>query len=127
MFSKLTEKVKFDEKGLVAAIAQDAQSGLVLMVGYMNQESLGLTLKTGLMTYWSRSREELWVKGKGKSGHFQHVKEFRIDCDGDALLFQVEQVGGACHTGYKSCFYRVQDDGTFVEDGDKIFDPESVY
>ncbi|MDP6124655.1 MAG: phosphoribosyl-AMP cyclohydrolase [Candidatus Latescibacteria bacterium] len=127
MFEDITGKVKFDDKGLIAAISQDVDTGLVLMVGYMNEESLGLTLDTGLMTYWSRSRQELWVKGKGKSGHFQHVKEFRIDCDGDALLFQVEQVGGACHTGYRSCFYRLQQDGSFVEDGEKIFDPDSVH
>jgi phosphoribosyl-AMP cyclohydrolase len=78
------------------------------------------------MVYWSRSRQEKWVKGQ-TSGHVQTVEEVRVDCDGDTLLFKVQQEGGACHTGYRSCFYRRADDGTLVADGDKAFDPDAVY
>jgi len=120
------EGVTFDRQGLVLAIAQDWKTGEVLMVAYMNAESLQKTLETGLMTYWSRRRQELWVKGDG-SGHLQYVKEFRIDCDGDALLFRVEQKGGACHTGYRSCFYRRWEKGTWIVDQEKVFDPADVY
>lgn len=112
-------EIKFDEKGLVPAIAQDYKSGEVLMVAYMNRESLERTLESGRMTYWSRRRGELWLKGE-ESGNFQYVKEFRIDCDGDALLFKVQQEGGAaCHDGYRSCFYRRYDGGQWVVDGEK--------
>lgn len=96
--------VRFDEKGLVPAIAQDAASGTVLMLAYMNRESLEQTLRTRLATYFSRSRQELWVKG-ATSGHYQHVREVRYDCDGDAILLKVDQVGAACHTGHYSCFF----------------------
>ena len=95
------DAIKFDEKGLVPAIAQDAQTGTVLMLAYMNRESLTLTLRTKLATYFSRSRQELWVKG----GHYQHVREVRYDCDGDAILLKVDQQGAACHTGNYSCFF----------------------
>ena len=98
--------VKYDRDGLVAAIAQDAATGAVLMLAYMNADTLRQTLATGVMTYWSRSRQEVWVKG-ATSGHTQNVRSARIDCDGDALLFAVEQVGGvACHTGAPTCFFR---------------------
>ena len=96
--------VRFDEKGLVPAIAQDAASGTVLMLAYMNRESLEQTLRTRLATYFSRSRQELWVKG-ATSGHYQHVREVRYDCDGDAILLKVDQVDAACHTGRYSCFF----------------------
>ena len=96
--------VRFDEKGLVPAIAQDAATGTVLMLAYMNRESLELTLRTRKATYFSRSRQKLWVKGE-TSGHFQHVREVRYDCDGDAILLKVNQVGAACHTGHYSCFF----------------------
>ena len=122
----MIDSVKFDANGLVTAIAQDADNGQVLMLAYMNAESLRRTLETGIMTYWSRSRKKLWLKGES-SGHTQQVVEARIDCDGDALLFRVRQEGGACHTGYRSCFYRKLEGAELVVDGEKIFDPEAVY
>ena len=97
-------KIKFDEKGLVPAIAQDAKTGQVLMLAYMNAESLQMTLDSGYATYFSRSRQQLWRKGE-TSGHTQRVLEMRYDCDGDALLLTVEQEGPACHTGEISCFH----------------------
>ncbi len=107
----LLDAVKWNEQGLVAAIAQDSVSKEVLMMAWMNRESLALTLSTGDAHYWSRSRNKLWHKGE-ESGHFQRVKELRIDCDGDALLMLVEQVGGvACHTGRRRCFFRLREDG----------------
>jgi phosphoribosyl-AMP cyclohydrolase len=115
--------VRFDDRGLVPAIAQDAETGEVLMQAYMNAESLKRTIASGTMTYWSRSRQELWVKG-ATSGHVQKVREFRMDCDGDALLFKVDQTGGACHTGYRSCFYRRYASGGWEVDGERVFDPD---
>ncbi len=112
-------EVKFDKNGLVPAIAQDVDGGQVLMQAYMNEASLRRTLETGQMTYWSRSRQAFWVKG-ATSGHTQQMEEFRIDCDGDALLFKVRQRGGACHAGFRSCFYRRYEDGAWVEDGERI-------
>ena len=103
----LTDAVKFDDKGLVTAIAQDAASGQVLMVAYMNRETLAETLEKGVMVYWSRSRQERWLKGE-TSGHVQTVREAYLDCDGDALLFKIDQKGGACHKGYVSCFFRAR-------------------
>ncbi|HUO92538.1 MAG TPA: phosphoribosyl-AMP cyclohydrolase [Rhizomicrobium sp.] len=97
--------VSFDADGLVAAIAQDHRTNEILMLAWMNREALRLTLDTGDVTYWSRSRQELWRKG-ATSGHTQKLVEAYIDCDGDALLFKVEQTGAACHTGNRSCFYR---------------------
>ncbi|BDU51465.1 bifunctional phosphoribosyl-AMP cyclohydrolase/phosphoribosyl-ATP diphosphatase HisIE [Haliovirga abyssi] len=100
------EELKFDEKGLIPTIVQDYKDNEVLMMAYMNKESLKLTLETGKATYFSRSRQKLWVKGE-TSGHIQNVKEMFYDCDGDTLLIKVEQVGNvACHTGNRSCFYR---------------------
>jgi phosphoribosyl-AMP cyclohydrolase len=113
----------FDEEGLVPAVAQDADSGDVLMLAYVSSEALERTRETGLAHYHSRSRDELWQKGE-TSGHRQHVEEVRIDCDGDALLYLVRQDGGACHTGYESCFYRTLD-GDVV--ADRLFDPDDVY
>ena len=99
-------KVDFQKgNGLVPAVVQDADSGQVLMLAYMNEESLKKTQETGLATYWSRSRQELWTKGE-TSGHYQHVREILIDCDADTLLLKVKQDGAACHTGHYSCFYR---------------------
>ena len=118
-------EIKFDDRGLVVAIAQDVTSKAILMVAHMNAESLQKTLDTGEMVYWSR-RRGLWHKGE-ESGHVQRIREFRIDCDGDVLLFMVEQTGGACHTGYRSCFYRRVENGVFVTDGERIFAPEKVY
>ena len=103
------DAVKWDDKGLVAAIAQDQKSNEVLMLAWMNRESLQRTLATGDAHYWSRSRQALWKKGE-TSGHIQHVKELRLDCDGDAILMKVEQVGGvACHTGRRRCFFNLLD------------------
>lgn len=122
----LIQDVKFDDKGLATAIVLDAETGAPLMCAFVNRESLGLTLQTGKMTYWSRSRQELWIKGQS-SGHEQLVREVRIDCDGDALLFKVEQKGAACHTGHYSCFYRRLDEGSWQVEGEKLFDPDKVY
>ncbi|HPE48144.1 MAG TPA: phosphoribosyl-AMP cyclohydrolase [Hyphomonas sp.] len=97
---------KFNADGLVAAIAQDAASGEVLMMAWMNADALDATLRTGRATYWSRSRQALWIKGE-TSGHVQEVVEVRVDCDQDAVLLKVRQTGGACHTGRASCFYRI--------------------
>lgn len=102
----MIEEIAWDERGLVPAIVQDADTGQVLMLAYMNRESLGLTLKTGQTHFWSRSRQELWHKG-ATSGNVQHVRQIRYDCDGDTLLVLVEPAGPACHTGEVSCFYRV--------------------
>ncbi|MFN5857546.1 MAG: phosphoribosyl-AMP cyclohydrolase [Pseudanabaenaceae cyanobacterium] len=99
------DTLKFDQNGLIAAIAQDATDGAVLMMAWMNRESIKLTLTTGEAHYWSRSRQELWHKG-ATSGHIQKVKQFFYDCDRDTLLIKIEQVGGiACHTGARSCFF----------------------
>ena len=97
---------KFDVDGLIAAIAQDADSGEVLMLAWMNAEALEQTLSTGRAVYWSRSRKTLWRKGDA-SGHAQHVLEVRVDCDQDVVLVKVKQDGAACHTGRRSCFYRI--------------------
>ncbi|APX97688.1 MULTISPECIES: phosphoribosyl-AMP cyclohydrolase [Natronorubrum] len=115
--------VDFGEDGLVPAVAQDATSGEVLMLAYVSPEALERTRETGVAHYYSRSREELWQKGK-TSGHEQHVQEVRVDCDADTLLYVVEQDGGACHTGYRSCFYRTIEGETV---GERVFDPDAVY
>jgi len=112
-----------DDRGLLPAVAQDAGSGEVLMLAYVNREALARTRETGLAHYYSRSRGELWQKG-ATSGHAQRVREVRVDCDGDALLYRVDQEGGACHTGFESCFHRSVG-GEVV--GDRVFDPDDVY
>ena len=113
--------------GLIPVIVQDAETKEVLMLAYMNRESWEATLQTGKATYWSRSRQKLWLKGES-SGHFQIIKAVFIDCDDDTILLQVEQLGGAaCHTGHKSCFYRKLSGKDFVVVGEKIFNPEEVY
>jgi phosphoribosyl-AMP cyclohydrolase len=122
----LLDTVQFNDDGLVPAIVQDAETDQVLMMAYMTAETLRETLETERMVYWSRSRQERWVKGQ-TSGHTQTVEEVRLDCDGDTLLFTVDQEGGACHTGYRSCFYRRADADGLVADGDKVFDPDAVY
>jgi len=114
-------------QGLVPAIIQDWKTGEVLMVAYMNAESWVKTQETGKACFWSRSRRKLWLKGE-TSGHVQVVKEIYLDCDNDALLLKVEQVGGAaCHTGYRSCFYRQIVNGRTVARGERVFDPKEVY
>ncbi|KXS42067.1 MAG: phosphoribosyl-AMP cyclohydrolase [Methanolobus sp. T82-4] len=117
------DDLKYDDNGLIQAIAQDNDTKEVLMSAFMNREALEKTIETGIVHYWSRSRGKLWKKGES-SGHMQDVKAIYIDCDMDAVLVMVEQEGGACHTGYRSCFYRtIEGDVT----GKKIFDPEDVY
>ncbi len=120
---------KFDANGLIPAIAQDAQSGEILMVAYMNEESLGLTLKTGNAVYFSRSRQKLWKKGE-QSGHMQKVHQLLVDCDQDCLILKVSVDSGQCHTGYQSCFYRAVTDQVpeklcFL--AKKVYDPEKAY
>jgi phosphoribosyl-AMP cyclohydrolase len=113
--------------GMIPAIAQDYLTGEVLMMAYMNRESWDLTVKTGIVHYWSRSRGKLWKKGES-SGNLQEVKEIRIDCDGDCVLVKVRQIGeAACHTGYVSCFFTVVEGGSTRIDGRKVFDPEEKY
>ena len=117
----------FDAAGLIPAIAQDASSGEVLLVAWMNADALRKTIETGEVHYWSRSRKKLWHKGE-ESGNVQKVREIRTDCDRDVLLVKVEQVGGAaCHTGYRSCFSWVLRGGAWSEDGVKVFDPKERY
>jgi len=114
--------------GLLPAIAQDHQSGRVLMLAYINKASWDKTLKTGEAYYWSRSRRELWHKG-ATSGHVQKIREIYVDCDNDTVVFKVEQVGGAaCHLGYESCFHKkVDSEGNVTIVDEKIFDPDKVY
>ena len=113
----------FDDQERIPAVAQDADSGEVLMLAYVTPAAVERTRETGLAHYYSRSREELWKKG-GSSGHIQEIEEIRVDCDGDALLYLIDQTGGACHTGYESCFYRTIDGETV---GEQVFDPDDVY
>ena len=120
-------KVNWAEDGLVPAIAQDASTGRVLMVAWMDREALRLTVESGEAVYWSRSRKKLWRKGE-ESGHTQRVKEVRLDCDNDVVLLQVEQVGGiACHTGRASCFFSVLRKGRWVETDAVIKNPDEIY
>ncbi|MBI1884445.1 MAG: phosphoribosyl-AMP cyclohydrolase [Chlamydiae bacterium] len=120
------ESLKFDENGLIPVIIQDEKNLEVLMMAYMNLDSLRETLKDGKTSFWSRSRKKYWLKGE-TSGHFQHVKSVFYDCDKDTLLIKVEQIGGACHDGYRSCFYtELKGDETRVL-GEKVFDPEKKY
>jgi phosphoribosyl-AMP cyclohydrolase len=102
---KLSERLKYNADGLVTVVAQDADNEQVLMVAHMNREAVDRTMETGRATYWSRSRQQLWVKGE-TSGHMQWVQEIYVDCDMDTLLLRVDQLGAACHAGYRSCFYR---------------------
>ena len=113
--------------GLIPVIAQDVDTKEILMLAYMNEQAWDATVQTGKATYWSRSRNSLWLKGE-TSGHVQLVKDIFIDCDDDTILLLVSQLGdAACHTGYKSCFYRKLKDGDWVVVGQKIFDPKEVY
>lgn len=113
----MLKDIQFDEKGLVPCVAQDSMTGEVLMLAYMNAETLQMTLETGYATYYSRSRQEVWVKGK-QSGNLQKVRSVKYDCDGDTILLQVEQTGNACHTGEKTCFYReITKDGVIERNG----------
>jgi phosphoribosyl-AMP cyclohydrolase len=121
------DQLRWDEHGLVAAVAQDAKSGRVLTVAWMNREALKATFEKGEAVYWSRSRQKLWHKGE-ESGHVQKVLEVRLDCDADAVLLKVEQAGGiACHTGRESCFFRKLEDGRWVSTDPVLKDPKLIY
>ncbi len=121
------DSLKYDEAGLIPAIVQEAASGEVLMMAYMNKEALEKTLATGETWFWSRSRKTFWHKGE-TSGNVQRVREVLFDCDRDTLLVKVEQSGAACHEGYYSCFhYRIEQDGSFTIVGERQFDPDQVY
>lgn len=113
--------------GLIPAIVQDYATNEVLMLAYINQLAWEETLKTGKAHYWSRSRSKLWLKGES-SGHIQKIHKILVDCDDDTVIYKVEQLGGAaCHTGHRSCFYRIVDGEELVVQGEKVFDPEKVY
>ncbi|MFP4160596.1 MAG: phosphoribosyl-AMP cyclohydrolase [Ectothiorhodospira sp.] len=121
------DEIRFNDQGLVPAIAQERGSGRVLMMAWMNRDALRRTLELGEAVYWSRSRGRLWHKGES-SGHVQVVHGLRLDCDGDVLLLEVEQKGGiACHTGRHSCFYRAWRDGAWVDADPVLRDPEAIY
>lgn len=123
----LLDHVRYDADGLVPVVVQEAATGTVLMLAYMNAATLRQTLETGRMTYWSRSRRAVWVKGE-TSGHVQTVREVRLDCDGDALLFLVDQAGGAaCHTGHHACFWRRAEARRLVEAEPPRLDPAALY
>ncbi|MDR1535536.1 MAG: phosphoribosyl-AMP cyclohydrolase [Planctomycetota bacterium] len=127
MDSTFLDSVKFDQNGLIPCVAQDYETGEVLMVAYMNRESLRDTAEKGVAAYWSRSRKKFWIKGE-TSGNTQEVREIRFDCDLDCVLIKVKQNGGsACHTGMRSCFHRRLTESGLIEDGVRIFDPEKVY
>ena len=114
-------------EGLIPVIIQDASTNEVLMLGYMNRESWEKTLETKQASFWSRSRQKIWIKGE-TSGNFQAIKEIYLDCDGDTLLLKVDQIGGAaCHTGFRSCFHQRFEKGEWKVSGKKIFDPKEVY
>ena len=122
----LLDAIRFDGRGLVAAVAQQHDSGEVLMLAWMNRDAVAETLETGRVCYWSRSRGALWRKGE-TSGQVQRLVEMRLDCDGDALLLLVDQAGVACHTGRRSCFYRAPRDGGLAEIAAPEVDPAALY
>ena len=125
--SNWLDQLRWDDKGLIPAIAQDHQSGKILMVAWMNKQALQLTAEQGHAVYWSRSRNKLWHKGE-ESGHQQIIRDIRLDCDEDVILLSVEQKGGiACHTGRESCFYRQLKDQQWVATDPVIKDPKSIY
>ncbi len=120
---------KFDNNGLITAIAQDSQTGQILMVAYMNRQALDMTIQTGYATYFSRSRQKLWKKGE-QSGHVQKVEQILVDCDQDCLILKVAVDAGQCHVGYRSCFYRALKKNTNKElkfIADKVFNPQKTY
>jgi phosphoribosyl-AMP cyclohydrolase len=120
---------KFDDKGLIPAIAQDAETGQVLMAAYMNREALDLTIQSGYATYFSRSRQKFWKKGE-ESGHVQKVKQILVDCDQDCLILKVAVDAGQCHVGYQSCFYRASKAGSSKElefIAEKVYEPKKTY
>jgi phosphoribosyl-AMP cyclohydrolase len=122
------DELTYDDKGLIPAVVQQHDTGEILMVAYMNRESLAETIETGKTWFWSRSRQKYWMKGES-SGHTQQVKDIAFDCDGDTLLIQVDQIGAACHEGYRSCFFRSaeQDGRTFKITEPQLETPEQIY
>lgn len=123
----MIEEIKFNEVGLVPVIAQDADDGTVLMLAWANREAVEETVSTGYGTYFSRSRQKLWRKGE-ESGNRQKIRDICLDCDGDALIYKVEQIGGiACHTGHRSCFYRTWDGQKWRENSEVLRSPEELY
>ncbi|HEU0283140.1 MAG TPA: phosphoribosyl-AMP cyclohydrolase [Gallionella sp.] len=127
MSNSWLNKINWSADGLVPAIAQDAKTGRVLMVAWMNRDALQRTVELGEAVYWSRSRKKLWHKGE-ESGHIQRVKEIRMDCDQDVLLLQIEQQGGiACHTGRESCFFSRLENGEWVETDAVLKNPDEIY
>lgn len=121
------DEIKWDKDGLVPAIAQDVNSDRILMMAWMNRESLQQTIDTQRAVYWSRSRQKLWPKGE-ESGHVQNIHEIRLDCDNDVIILKVEQLGGiACHTGRESCFYKKYENGQWLEVEDVIKNPAEIY
>ena len=121
------EEIKWDNDGLVPAIAQETGTGKILMMAWMNREALALSVKEGRAIYWSRSRNKLWRKGE-ESGHVQTLKDIRLDCDNDVVLLEVEQLGGiACHTGRHNCFYKQLQNDQWVEVESVIKDPDEIY
>ena len=127
MANEWLKKIRWDEHGLVPVIAQEADSGDVVMFAWMNRDALARTVETGEAVYWSRSRKKLWHKGE-ESGHIQKVREIRIDCDEDVVLLKIEQVGGiACHTGRHSCFYQKFDGAEWQAVDPVLQDPETIY
>ncbi|MCB1215608.1 MAG: phosphoribosyl-AMP cyclohydrolase [Deltaproteobacteria bacterium] len=126
MNTQVVDQLKYDDKGLIPAIAQDYQTGEVLMVAYMNRESLAKTLESKIATYWSRSRGKLWIKGES-SGHTQEVQTIYFDCDKDCVLMKVKQNVAACHVGYRSCFFYKLEGDQLVEVGEKVFEEDKVY
>jgi phosphoribosyl-AMP cyclohydrolase len=132
MISKITEysfisAIQWNSDGLVPAIVQDAETGDVLMLAWMNEHAISETLASGQTHFYSRSRAKIWHKG-GTSGHVQHVSEILVDCDADVLLIKVRQIGGACHEGYRTCFFRrVDEQGRLHVIGERVFEPSQVY
>ncbi|MBI1357252.1 MAG: phosphoribosyl-AMP cyclohydrolase [Acidobacteria bacterium] len=124
----MLNELDFDKTGgMIPAVVQDSGDGRVLMLGFMNREAFEKTVETGKVTFWSRSRNELWTKG-GSSGHYLAVQRIEIDCDGDTLLIQAESLGpGVCHNGYRSCFYRRLEDGRWEVSEERTYDPKAVY
>ncbi len=121
------DEIKFDSAGLVPVIAQDKETGRVLMFAYANRDAVALTAEKGTAHYWTRSRQKLWHKGE-ESGHFQQVHEIRMDCDGDVLIYVIDQEGGiACHTGRQSCFFRKLENGAWVTTDPVLKDPHAIY
>jgi len=127
MDERVLDTLKYDAQGLIPAIVQDADTGEVLMMAYMNRQSLTDSIRTGKTHFWSRSRQKLWIKGE-TSGHTQDIQAIFVDCDMDTILIKAKQHGAACHDGYKSCFYRrLEGDGRWQIVSERLFDPEKVY